>query len=344
MDKKTLISTKYENLYHYELDGVFHHFVRFSYNGKQIKKKISVGLSHKNAFKRAIEVINSFIHTIESRPVDTFGVFFSRMVNKKRAYLNKQYYYIATKTYDKHLFTFNDVKLVNIDLDMLQDLINEKLLSLKTSSVYQIQRLIIDIYAMQDVLPNLGNAIVLPKYDSEVQFDIDIEDARRLYQVILEYPDPIYRSIFMFGLYGRRKAEIAYLRWSDLDLKNKRYYIRPEHNKVRRHAIYKLTDIHIETIGEIEEKADYVHLNEKGNPLYYFRKRWVKLLTDNELPYMRFHDLRHLLGGIAVNAGYSLEQIGKALGHKSIQTTKRYSRMKEETASLVVDGVHKLLK
>lgn len=344
MKDKTLISTKYSNLYYYKQDGAYHHFLRFYYNGKSYKRKVSVGRNHKEAYHIAITIKARILEDRTNRETNTFGNLFRRMVAKAKHYKSDQYEYNATSTYNKHLTHLDTRLLHSITLDELQELINVKLETLSVSSVFQLKRIFIDTYKESKTAENIANYIVLPKTDNARYFNMSIDDAKKLYKAITEYPDVIYRSMFMFGLYGRRKGEIAYLTWNDIDLKHKRYYIKPEHSKTRTHAIYNLTDLHIETINEIPVTSDYIHVNMNNKPLYYFAKRWSRLLKDNDIEYIRFHDLRHLIGYIAVNEGYSLEQIGKALGHKSTQTTKRYSRVKEEMASVVVNAVHDILK
>ena len=56
----------------------------------------------------------------------------------------------------------------------------------------------------------------------------------------------------------------------------------------------------------------------------------------NSILKMRLHDIRHLIG---INSGYSLEQIGSVLGHTSTATTKRYSNMKVESATEVLQNM-----
>jgi site-specific recombinase XerD len=54
---------------------------------------------------------------------------------------------------------------------------------------------------------------------------------------------------------------------------------------------------------------------------------------------MRLHDIRHLIGYLAINNGHTLEQIGYVLGHASTATTKRYSNMKSKGAASVLSTV-----
>lgn len=48
------------------------------------------------------------------------------------------------------------------------------------------------------------------------------------------------------------------------------------------------------------------------------------------MPHLRYHDLRHTTASLMVQAGVDLYRIGEILGHKSQQTTKRYSHLRTE--------------
>ena len=64
--------------------------------------------------------------------------------------------------------------------------------------------------------------------------------------------------------------------------------------------------------------------------------QWRNIRALAGLPKMRLHDIRHLIGFMGVNSGYSLEQIGSVLGHTSTATTRRYSNMKSDSAKEVL--------
>ena len=55
------------------------------------------------------------------------------------------------------------------------------------------------------------------------------------------------------------------------------------------------------------------------------------------------HDLRHLIGFIAVNAGVSLELISKTLGHSNAQITQRYSNVKIQGVEDTLNTVFNIL-
>lgn len=49
-----------------------------------------------------------------------------------------------------------------------------------------------------------------------------------------------------------------------------------------------------------------------------------------------WNDIRHLIGFVGINSGYSLEQIGSVLVQTSTTTTRRYPNMKSDSAKQVL--------
>jgi len=337
MPSKTLQKTKYENLFYYKKDGANHHYLRFTHNGKQYKKKISIGLNHKQANIKAINLKKRLSESTLTKNTLTLEEAFKEMVEHKARRMHKTYKYTAHKQF-KRLAPLANKPVSSITAEDINKLTEELLTTYKPAYLYQLHRMLIDTFKHHG-LQGIMEDVSLPKFDNTRHLVYHIDDARGLFKAITEFPNPIYRSVFLFGVYGRRKGEIAYLKWNDIYIKNKIYIIQPETNKTRTLDMYSLPDIHVETLKEIEPVSVYVHTNTLGKPLYYFRKQWLRLLHENNLPPLRFHDLRHLLGGIAVNEGFSLEQIGKALGHKRPETTKRYSKLKQEAGRIVVEAV-----
>ncbi len=73
------------------------------------------------------------------------------------------------------------------------------------------------------------------------------------------------------------------------------------------------------------------------------RRTWARIKSKLGIK-MRIHDFRHLLGFSLINNDMPIEVISRALGHKSIKTTQRYSNMKEEMAKVGTDAFLELLK
>lgn len=64
-----------------------------------------------------------------------------------------------------------------------------------------------------------------------------------------------------------------------------------------------------------------------------------KAADDGGFKAARFHDLRHTFASRAVQRGFDLYRVGKALGHKSPQTTQRYAHFRTEDMKGLMDAV-----
>lgn len=68
---------------------------------------------------------------------------------------------------------------------------------------------------------------------------------------------------------------------------------------------------------------NYIFKWEDGKPYEpnYITDKFQKLLKQNNLPHIRFHDLRHSCASLLIANGFSLKDIQEWLGHSDIQTT-----------------------
>jgi len=72
-------------------------------------------------------------------------------------------------------------------------------------------------------------------------------------------------------------------------------------------------------------RADLVFPGERGEFLdgSALRRRYKKALESAELRPLRFHDLRHTFGSIAINQA-TIVQVQAWMGHADVQTTMKY--------------------
>lgn len=174
------------------------------------------------------------------------------------------------------------------------------------------------------------------------------EQAKKLLQVI--QGDPL-ESAIMLGLFlGLRKSECLGLRWSDIDFEHNIVYIR---NTVIRsaskvieceqtksasshRALYMMPQLKCYLLELRDHQAemrklygDTYHPNnhvcqwDDGRAMSpdYPTHHFPRILKNNNLPRITFHQLRHSAGSILLNAGVSAKQIQQFLGHSDIRTT-----------------------
>jgi integrase len=83
-----------------------------------------------------------------------------------------------------------------------------------------------------------------------------------------------------------------------------------------------------QAINAIKKVAGGEYLVPVADP----KKLWDKVRKLAGCPDLRMHDLRHSFASMALASGVPLSQIGELLGHKNVQTTKRYAHLITEVA------------
>lgn len=76
----------------------------------------------------------------------------------------------------------------------------------------------------------------------------------------------------------------------------------------------------------------------------YVSRRFDKLLRENGLPKIRFHDLRHSAASLLLELGFSLKDIQEWLGHSDIATTANiYSHLQYKSKVEMVEEAGSIL-
>ena len=70
-----------------------------------------------------------------------------------------------------------------------------------------------------------------------------------------------------------------------------------------------------------------------------FRTRWDAACLAAGVGHVRPHDLRHTYASWLLQAGVSLAEVGRLLGHTSPLTTQRYAHLAETPSRAVLDAV-----
>ena len=193
--------------------------------------------------------------------------------------------------------------------------------------------------------------IELPRFDNTMYFNFSLEVQKDFIKALIEHDEPIYRDIFFFLLHGRRRGEVLNLTWDMVDLEQKLYYIPAKINKVKKNMQYMMTDELHSRLYRIFLTAcvnqntkypkGYVFINPLTNTRFKgVRGAWLRFLEKNGLPYMRLHDIRHLLGTYSINfLSLPIEHVSYALGHTNIEITQKYITVKPEISRDVINKV-----
>jgi len=150
-------------------------------------------------------------------------------------------------------------------------------------------------------------------------------------------------------LSGARRGEVLKADWQEFELSRRLWTVPSEHIKGgERHALKihrPLSDSAVDLLLEWQRYSGRIgglvfpsDINQ-DKPRFDLKRSWERICLRADLPGLRLHDLRHTFASLALENGASLDQIGRVLGHRSSQTTRRYAHLSDSASAKVVDSV-----
>jgi integrase len=135
-------------------------------------------------------------------------------------------------------------------------------------------------------------------------------------------------------LTGARRNEIIALKWQDVDLTEGRW-TKPHTKAGEKQHVPLNAQACMVLAARYERDSDVEQPFLRGRKLFSAERAvehcWSRVRIAAKLEGMRIHDLRHSFASTLANRGVDLYVIGKLLGHKRVETTKRYAHLVDAT-------------
>lgn len=166
------------------------------------------------------------------------------------------------------------------------------------------------------------------------------DEARRLMRELERSSRPEATAIRLLLLTGARKSEIIKARWEHIRLDLRLLIVPLSKSGKPRHI--PLSDEAITVIRSIQHQPGCPWLfpgHAPGKPLSDIYVFWNKLRRSLGLADVRIHDLRHTFASFLVNAGHSLYEVQKLLGHSDPRTTMRYAHLGQASLMAAAETV-----
>lgn len=180
-----------------------------------------------------------------------------------------------------------------------------------------------------DVNPCKGVAL-LPDHGARERY-LSPEEVRQLFDELDGNRNVQVAQVIRLLLYtGARKREILDLRWEEIDWERQAIIIPAQRSKSKRVHPIPLSDAAVELLRQIPRHGDlpWVFVNPKtGKPPVSIFYAWDSIRKKLGLEDVRLHDLRHSYASFLVNAGRSLYEVQKILGHHDPKVTMRYAHL-----------------
>jgi len=178
------------------------------------------------------------------------------------------------------------------------------------------------------------------------------EELVRLLDACRESTSPdLLLAVLLAITTGARSGELLSLRWRDVDHDQGLLQVRTENETTTKGGIRVLALVpQVQPMMrnrferakarelERQHKANVIESRDLGSDLVFpsrvsankpidLRKPFETALAKAKIVDFRWHDLRHSAASFLAKRGASLLEIGAVLGHKTTQTTKRYSHL-----------------
>jgi integrase len=141
---------------------------------------------------------------------------------------------------------------------------------------------------------------------------------------------------------GARKREILDARWDEIDFNRRMLTVPAERSKSKKPHHIPLSDAALELLQSLPRQDDipWVFFNPKTKkpPVSIFYA-WNTIRNRVGMPELRLHDLRHSYASFLVNAGRSLYEVQKLLGHHDPKVTMRYAHLSPQAMLEAVNVV-----
>lgn len=180
-------------------------------------------------------------------------------------------------------------------------------------------------------------------------------------------------AVMLASYYGLRRSEICGLKWDAIDFEHKTIEIKSTAVRVTTviredntksdssHRILTLIPEVEQHLKELQAKqaedkefygntyieTAYVLRWDNGEPYLpdYISSQFAKLLKDNNMPHIRFHDLRHSFASALLAEGVSMKAVQELLGHSDFSTTANiYSHVTDEAKTKALNQISDTLR
>lgn len=343
---------------------------------KEILDKFEKEVAEKKKYGRRAEIRE----VDEKEAEELFSDYCLKYIESKKNELSRQVYYTYRTNYIKIFRGFFDERKLRV-IDITEKELNafydrERKRGIKEITLKKYNNVLrpaLKKAYLDKLIPDNPFDYLVPirKEKAKISY-YDKEEMRRLLQVIKGHPLEVPFTLAAY--YGYRRSEVLGLRWESIDFEHKLITIEHKMLVVEKEVI--LTDeLKTETsrrtlplIPVVEEVLlkhkeqikknqrfygntydkrylDYICVEENGKIVYpdHMTKAFRKLLIENDLRYIRLHDLRHSCASNMLANGVPMKEIQEWLGHANFSTTADvYSHLdfsfKVHAANMIADA------
>ena len=315
------------------------------------------------AEKKKEEIRREYEKKIEGHKITpfhemTFDEYMLEWLSTQKQFLKPSTLYGYQKVIEKHIIPFFKPLKINISEltpQYIQAYYNKKLeegLSAKTVKRHHanIRKALQDALMQNVISYNMADRTRIPaakKYQAKIY-----NQDQMLKLLDVSKGTPLESVIMLCSHYALRRGEVCGLCWSDIDFTNKIIHIRHTRTTSDKEIFQDSTKTQSSTrdlpisdnmysylsklkmeqnsnrlfLGDAYYDTDFVCVWEDGKPLAvnYISHAFADLIKKNNLPHIRFHDIRHSVATNLLENNIDLKIIQEYLGHSTMATTANF--------------------
>lgn len=330
---------------------------------KEVSTGIPVkGNNKRKAEKKCEEIRQQYEKMYETNKIDVSDTLFTdylkEYLESQKRLLKPSTYYGYEMIMNNHIIPYfkpKRIKLIDVTPKHIQDYYNSMLdrgLSPATVKRHHanIRKSLQNAMELNMIPYNVADRTKLPK---QRQYHANIYDEQQLMTLITKSKSTPLESVIMLCVYyGLRRGEVAGLTWEAVNLDERILYIKntritakteifqdtaktesscralPIENDMYNYltALKQKQEENKNALGEAYHESGFVCCWENGEPLKvsYISHAFSDLLKKNNLPHIRFHDIRHSTATALLRSGVNLKVIQEILGHSTMATTANF--------------------
>jgi integrase len=297
----------------------------------------------KTARERAVELLTKIARGEDPLPYQSRGdqtvKSFSQTYLARHALSHKKSWKEDKKRLDAYVIPWFGGRRLT---ELRRELVAQKISALGVRAPYQANRVLsligkmhecaIDWGLIPESSPNPARRIRKFREIKRERYVYE-DEMPRLAEALNTYPNPyISTLLWLYLLTGLRKTELLSLRWSSVDLRAKRIYLKT--TKTKDGVDEPLSDLSVKLLRSIPKKLGnpYVFPSRTGRRKHInsLSKDWKKILLEANIKNLRIHDLRRTFGSYLVSSGERMEVISKLLHHSDVKVTAEvYAHLSE---------------
>lgn len=253
---------------------------------------------------------------------------------------------------------FKGFKLKNLKPIHIEEFYNSERQNYKEKTVLQAHRIL--SRALGDAVKNnliTKNPCALVDSPSPDEFEATIPSVEHYFAILeaargTEHEIPV----MLAGLCGLRRSEVFGLTWNDIDFEEATLTVRQavvtaekklEHKKPKSKKSNRTISIPEDVLAVLSEKKSVGYVVSTNGDVSHpgnYSRRFSSFLSTNNLPHIRFHDLRHFHATLMLEAGVPLKHAQSRMGHSNISMTLHYQHIRPKTDAVVINKIDEFLR